>query len=159
MRVLGIDPASKCGWAVVEDADASRVASGVWRGDRLEGGGVRLAGFSNWLQGLLDQYRPGAIVVEAPIHYGGRAPNWTSPRIGGIALAAAQDRGLCWVEVLPSVLKKWATGKGNADKAAMVRAARSRLPEDCGAGGIDLKDDNEADALLLALYGAQELEW
>jgi len=46
-------------------------------------------------------------------------------------------------------IKKHATGKGNAGKAAMIAAARAR--------GFDPQDDNEADALaLLAWATAQE---
>jgi Holliday junction resolvasome RuvABC endonuclease subunit len=45
-------------------------------------------------------------------------------------------------------LKKWATGKGNAKKAEMIEAARDHT-------GLDITDDNEADAVLLALYAAE----
>ena len=46
-------------------------------------------------------------------------------------------------------IKKHATGKGNAGKAAMIAAARAR--------GFAPQDDNEADALaLLAWAVAQE---
>jgi hypothetical protein len=38
-------------------------------------------------------------------------------------------------------VKKHATGKGNSNKDAMVEAARSKWPD------IDIKDDNQADAL------------
>ena len=47
-------------------------------------------------------------------------------------------------------LKKWAAGSGRADKAAMVEACRRR-------SGRDPRDDNEADAILIALWGAETL--
>lgn len=54
-----------------------------------------------------------------------------------------------WERVLlvpPGTLKKYATGKGNADKTAMVVAARERL-------GYEGMNDNEADALWLRAHG------
>jgi len=50
------------------------------------------------------------------------------------------------VMVPPAVLKKYMTGKGNADKTAVIIAARERL-------GYDGMDDNEADALGLRAIG------
>ncbi len=50
------------------------------------------------------------------------------------------------VLIPPATLKKYATGKGNADKTAVVVAARERL-------GYDGLDNNEADALWLRAIG------
>jgi crossover junction endodeoxyribonuclease RuvC len=53
--------------------------------------------------------------------------------------------------VPPSKVKLYATGKGQgADKLAMVRAAE-RFP------GVEIEDDNAADALWLAAMGARHL--
>jgi hypothetical protein len=49
------------------------------------------------------------------------------------------------LNVLPGATgKRYATGKGNADKAAMIAAMRAR--------GFAPTDDNEADALALLLW-------
>ena len=45
------------------------------------------------------------------------------------------------VMLSPGEVKKFATGKGNADKAAMIAAARAR--------GFSPADDNEADAIAI----------
>jgi hypothetical protein len=47
-------------------------------------------------------------------------------------------------------LKRWATGKGNAGKPAMMEAARAR--------GWTPVDDNEADAQLLLEFAQQQLQ-
>jgi Holliday junction resolvasome RuvABC endonuclease subunit len=51
-----------------------------------------------------------------------------------------------------ATIKREATGKGNADKDAMVAAARARWP------GFEPATDDEADARFLALAAARELE-
>lgn len=45
MRILGIDPGTSCGWAILDDG--GRVASGVWdlSPKRFEGGGMRYIRF------------------------------------------------------------------------------------------------------------------
>lgn len=56
------------------------------------------------------------------------------------------------VEVAPTALKKYATGKGNANKGAVIDATARRFPTiDTGA------DDNRCDALWLAQMGLDYL--
>jgi Holliday junction resolvasome RuvABC endonuclease subunit len=50
--------------------------------------------------------------------------------------------------ITPASCKKFASGKGNCGKADMLIAAIRRLPD------VDVKDDNEADALWLAAMAA-----
>lgn len=56
------------------------------------------------------------------------------------------------LEVSPSTLKKYATGKGNASKHEVIYATAKRFP-DIEIGG----DDNRADALWLAAIGLDVL--
>ena len=44
-------------------------------------------------------------------------------------------------------IKRFATGKGNADKAAMIAAVRGR--------GFEPADDNEADAIAILLWALE----
>lgn len=55
------------------------------------------------------------------------------------------------IEVPPATLKKYATGKGNAAKDAVLLATARRFPD------VDLRDNNQADALWLAAMGARHL--
>lgn len=56
--------------------------------------------------------------------------------------------GTPYAVIPPASCKKFASGKGNCGKADMLIAAIRRMP------GVDVKDDNEADALWLAAMAA-----
>jgi hypothetical protein len=82
------------------------------------------------------------IAVEAPIiHRQNPTGAIGLVMLHGILRAVAIDHGHTIVTVTPAELKRWATGKGNADKYAMLAAARVR--------GWHGDDHNEADAYLL----------
>jgi Holliday junction resolvasome RuvABC endonuclease subunit len=70
--------------------------------------------------------------------------------LGGVVRVALWEAGVQYVEVPPTTLKMYATGKGNATKTAMVVAARERL-------GMSELDDNVADALWLHALGVHVL--
>jgi crossover junction endodeoxyribonuclease RuvC len=63
------------------------------------------------------------------------------------------QRGIPVAEVAPTALKKYATGKGTANKGAVIDATARRFPDvDTGNG-----DDNRCDALWLAAMGIDHL--
>ena len=62
--------------------------------------------------------------------------------LGGVVRFWLWGHGLPTVEVAPSTLKKFSTGKGNCGKDAMIAAAIRRF-------GFEGCDNNEADAYLI----------
>lgn len=89
--------------------------------------------------------REALVVIEAPSH----ASRFNGARLGmlhGVIRHELRKHCVRWLDVSPAQLKKYATGKGNSDKTAMVIAARERL-------GYDGQDDNIADALWLRQIG------
>lgn len=66
--------------------------------------------------------------------------------LGGVVRWSLWRSGIEYLDVPPSTLKTYATGKGNAGKVDVVIAARDRL-------GYEGTDDNEADALWLRALG------
>ena len=62
--------------------------------------------------------------------------------LGGVIRYSLWMRKIPYVEVSPSTLKKWATGKGNCGKDEMIASAIRRH-------GFEGANNNEADAFLL----------
>lgn len=58
--------------------------------------------------------------------------------------------GIPWLEVSPSQLKQFATGKGNSPKEIVLQQVYKRW-------GAELKDNNQADAYVLAAIGQSYL--
>ena len=89
------------------------------------------------------------IVYEQAHHRGGAA---TACCVGLVSTvqAFAAEHGIELMAVHTGELKRWATGKGNVGKPAMIDAARAR--------GWSPANDDEADAALLLEY-ANETLW
>ena len=60
---------------------------------------------------------------------------------------AALTKGVAYQGVPVGTIKRFAAGKGNADKQAMIAAVRER--------GFEPADDNEADAIALLLWALE----
>ncbi len=154
MRVLALDPATKCGWAHSVSQDGL-VVSGVWDLSikRDESKGMRLIRLKSKLKEFTDctdlmvyeaarnaaPKMQGALVVQATLQ--------------SVLLVWAEENNIEYRGYSPTEIKKFATGKGNANKQMMIDSARDK--------GYDPADDNEADALhLLHLalheYGSKE---
>lgn len=80
-----------------------------------------------------------AVIEDLPTHAHGAG---ITGMVHGAVRAELIRLGVPYVLVTPASLKKWATGKGNADKVAMGVAALKRF-------GREFPNDNECDAFLL----------
>ena len=139
--LLALDLGTHTGWAL-RGRDGT-VTSGTehFQPHRFEGGGMRYLRFKRWLTelgqaGMLDavyfeEVRRHA-GVDAAHAYGGFLAHLT---------AWCERYQIPYQGVPVGTIKKHATGRGNADKAAMVAAMRAK--------GHAVGDDNEADALAL----------
>lgn len=67
-------------------------------------------------------------------------------KLHGVVHSLLHRNGIRTIHIPPATLKKFATGKGNAGKVAVIKAAWERL-------GYDGEDDNEADAAWLRELG------
>jgi crossover junction endodeoxyribonuclease RuvC len=65
--------------------------------------------------------------------------------LGTAIRMALHERGISFVIISPSQLKKFVTGKGIGDKSMILKEVYKRW-------GIEAKDDNQADATVLAYF-------
>jgi crossover junction endodeoxyribonuclease RuvC len=144
--VLGIDPGSRrCGYGIVSRAGVrlSRVDSGVLIPGPLPTP-ERLGRLFASLSELLERRGIDAVAVETA--FCGRSPR-SALALGqarGVALAAAVRAGLPVFEYAPAEVKRSFTGNGRAEKAQMIRTARTLF-------GVAPRLADEADALAIAV--------
>lgn len=149
MNILAIDPGTNCGWCL-RHADGT-VNSGTWnlKGGRFEGGGMRFLR----LRGYLDQMKAAHTIDRVAFEEVRRHMGVDAAHIyGGVVatLTAFCEANKIPYEGIPvGTVKKQATGKGNAQKDAMIAAALRRWPDQ------NVKDDNQADALWIAETAAK----
>nr|WP_188903110.1 hypothetical protein [Caldovatus sediminis] len=143
--MLALDLGSTLGWAV-RLADGT-ITSGTasFRPGRFEGGGMGWLRFRRWLDSMGSSAGPlGSVVFEEVRRHAGT----TAAHVYGGFLAHltawCESSGVPYQGVPVGTIKRFATGKGNAGKDAVIAAMRAR--------GFAPADDNEADALALLLW-------
>ena len=143
MNILAIDLGTTTGWAC--KAAHSDIVHGwaSFKPHRFEGGGMRYLRFKQWLtelKGTLNSDLHAIYFEEVRRHlstdsahvYGGLMATLTS---------WCEHHKIAYVGVPVQTIKKHATGRGNANKEAMIEAMQLK--------GHPVTDDNEADALAL----------
>ena len=156
MRTVALDPGIHCGFAWSDDSQAIAARSGVFDASlrHYEGGGLRILRFEKFLNELFHCEQPKRVFFEAVV--------WRSQMIGkskgdlgagpviygeltGAIMRVCEERNIPFEGIPVSTIKKHATGKGNANKAAIVEAAQKKF-------GPEVTDDNRADALWILDY-------
>ena len=146
--ILALDLGTQTGWALraAEGAHSSGTVS--FRPSRYDGGGMRYLRFTNWLTELDEQKGPlSAIYFEAVRRHAGTDAAHVYGGLMATLTAWAELRGVPYEGIPVGTIKRFATGKGNASKAAVIQAMRER--------GFAPSDDNEADALALLLWAVE----
>ncbi len=146
--MLALDLGTTTGWAL-RSADRTVVSGTVsFRPSRYNGGGMRFVRFRGWLDQLGED--AGALTEiyfeEVRRHVGTDAAHLYGGFLATLT-AWAEQRGIAYRGVPASTIKRHVTGKGNADKAAVIATVRAK--------GFGPADDNEADALALLLWAIE----
>jgi len=142
LSILALDLATKLGWAFA--AFEMPIVSGVqnFTPNRWDGAGVRYLLFRAWLKKtFLHDSLPNLVVYEEVPRHLGRAAAAVYHGFLAELQAWGEQNEIPYKGIPIATIKKFATGKGNANKQAMMDAARAR--------GWRFEDDNEADALWL----------
>jgi Holliday junction resolvasome RuvABC endonuclease subunit len=146
--ILALDLGTTTGWAIRNSRSRILHGTAEFRPSRYEGGGMRYLRFGKWLDQTLE-ITGGIDAVyfeEVRRHIGTDAAHV----YGGLLATLTgwcERSGLPYQGVAVGTIKRFATGKGNADKQAMIASARER--------GFEPSDDNEADAIAILLWALE----
>ena len=144
MRVMGVDTSTKTGYVILDDV-GDIVKVGVVHYKPMSNRYARFAHYSRDIAALVDAYGVDLVVIEG-YAYAGKFNNALQYELGAcIRMRLYQDE-VPFVEVAPTSLKKFVTGKGNCKKDLMLLEVYKRWD-------FDTSDDNEADAYGLAQMG------
>jgi hypothetical protein len=143
--LLALDLGSTIGWAVRLPDGSIASGTAAFRPGRFEGGGMGWLRFRHWLDSMAASAGPiGSIVFEEVRRHAGT----TAAHVYGGFLAHltawCEAASIPYQGVPVGTIKRFATGKGNAPKEAVIAAMRAR--------GFAPADDNEADAIALLLW-------
>lgn len=94
---------------------------------------------------------PDLIVVEQPAYSQTQGSQHDRSGLWWLVIERLWARNCRVVEVAPTQVKKYATGKGTASKEEVLAAVVRRY------NSVDVADDNEADALVCAAMGARHM--
>lgn len=146
--ILALDLGTVTGWAIGTGTKSIQSGTVSFRPSRYDGGGMRYLRFRHWLQGLAETAGPfSAIQYEEVRRHAGTDAAHVYGGLQATLSAWAEEAGIPYGSVPVGTIKRHATGKGNADKAAMIAAAQSK--------GFQPSDDNEADAICLLIWAIE----
>ena len=141
-KILTLDLGKKTGWALKDQNNQISSCTESFKPQRFEGGGMRYLRFKKWLEEL-NQLSGGINQIyfeEVRRHLGVDAAHAYGGFLAHLS-AWCEDNKIPYLGIPVGTIKKHLTGKGNANKQAMINAVK-----DLGFNPID---DNEADALAL----------
>ncbi len=124
--ILGIDPGTVVmgyGLIHIENNKAKLLALGVIKLDKYEDHALRLQKIFERVVGLIEEYKPDELAIEAPFFGKNVQSMLKLGRAQGVAIAAALSKQMPFVEYSPKKIKMSITGNGNASKeqvAAML---------------------------------------
>jgi Holliday junction resolvasome RuvABC endonuclease subunit len=139
MKILSLDVATHTGWC-------TDTASGVWdlSVKRDESSGMRLIRFKSKLREICASEEIELVVFERSQGAHQNAVIIQS-ELHGVLKIFCEENNINYRAFSPSEIKKHATGKGNAGKPLMIKAAKEKY-------GYTGDDDNEADAICCYHY-------
>lgn len=139
-NILALDLGTSTGWAYKSADTPITFGHQRFQPGRFEGGGMRFLRFKQWLTEMKQQGIGAVYFEEVRRHMGVDAAHCFGGFLA-VLTAWCEHYEIPYSGVPVGTIKKHATGKGNADKAAMIQAAKAK--------GFAVENDDEADALML----------
>lgn len=144
-KVLALDLGTTTGWAIRDECglDFGFENFSLKRG---EGGGMRFLRFKHWLEQLLDDSDlPDVVFYELVMAHKGADAAHIYGGLQAVLTTWCEENKVPYLGIGVGTVKKFWTGKGNANKEKMIAQAQQR--------GFDVTDDNEADAIAVLECG------
>ena len=140
--ILALDLGSKTGWALWQRDGTITSGTAEFRPSRFEGGGMPFLRFLGWLDEVQQFAGPVERIVfeEVRRHLGTTAAHAYGGFLAHLT-AWCEKRAIPYQGVPVGTIKRHATGKGNANKQAVIQAMKAK--------GYHPGDDNEADGLAI----------
>jgi Holliday junction resolvasome RuvABC endonuclease subunit len=143
--ILSLDLGTTTGWAMQLAGGVIESGTTSFRPSRYDGGGMRYLRFRGWLASIAaDAAGIEAIYFEEVRRHIGTAAAHLYGGFLATLTAWCEQNSIPYEGVPVGTIKRHVTGKGNADKTAVVEAIRAR--------GFKPADDNEADAIAILLW-------
>ena len=141
MKILGVDPSTYTGLCQLE---GDKHTTKLLHFDKSRGF-ERLHLIAQSFRNTVMEWSPDLVVI------GGYAYSNVNSLVGLVEIGTLirktlYDGKISWYDAPPTLLKKFATGKGNANKAAIAKAVQERW-------GFTSKSDDVVDAYGLARLG------
>lgn len=150
--LLALDLGRTTGWALLTP-NAIHSGFETFKPSRFESPGMALLRFRSWLN-LMSEQAGGldlCFFEEVRAHKGTTAAHTYGEFLGQLkAWADDRDEQIPYLGVPVGTIKKFATGKGNANKGMVIKAVREKF------GHEKVTDHNEADALALLYWAITE---
>lgn len=134
--IIGIDPGTNVmGWAIlgVKKRNPAMVAMGVIQLSKYESHYLRLRRIYDRVLGLVEQYLPDEMAIEAPFFGKNVQSMLKLGRAQGVAMAAALARDVPITEYEPRKIKMAITGNGASSKEQVQEMLRRILAIDRSA--------------------------
>lgn len=143
--IIGIDPGTHImGYGVlrVVDGKSELVTMGVIELSRFESHYLRLRRIFERVQGLITQYLPDEMAIEAPFFGKNVQSMLKLGRAQGVAMAAALSRDIPICEYAPLKIKMAITGNGQASKEQVAEMLRRtlKIPQESMLPQLDATD-------------------
>jgi len=143
--ILALDLGTSTGWALKTGDDFISSGTASFKHTRFDGGGMRFLRFRRWLEQLdIDAGPIEAVYFEEVRRHVGTDAAHVYGGLLAVLTAWCEEHLVAYQGVPVGTIKRFITGKGNADKAAVIDAVRKV--------GFSPVDDNEADAIAILLW-------
>jgi len=146
--MLALDLGTTTGWALQGGDDFISSGTASFKHTRYDGGGMRYLRFRRWLEQLdIDAGPIETIHFEEVRRHVGTDAAHVYGGLLAVLTAWCEEHLVAYQGVPVGTIKQFITGRGNADKAAVIAAVQAK--------GFAPADDNEADAIAILLWAIE----